>query len=222
MRPSLLDLMQPPAGAASEREGRFLGVVVGIVTNNEDPEKLGRVKLRFPWLSDEDESFWARVATPMSGPERGFFFLPEVEDEVLVAFEHGDLRFPFVVGCLWNGQDKPPESEPLDGDGKVAKRVIKSRAGHVVRFDDTEGEEKIEIIDKTESNSIVFDAASGTITIRAEGDVVIESTDGNVVLRGKGIEVESTDSDVSVKATGSMSLESDSDLTIKGSTVNIN
>src|SRR5205085_2988322 len=122
------------------------GVVVGVVTNNQDdPDGLGRVKVKFPWLSNDEESFWARVAVPMAGKERGFYFLPEVEDEVLVAFEHGDPRFPYVLGSLWNGQDKPPEKN----DGKNNVRVIKSRSGHVIRLNDEDGKEKIESIDKS-------------------------------------------------------------------------
>ena len=87
------------------RNDRFYGVVVGIVTNNQDPENMHRVKVRFPWLSNDVESNWARVAAPMAGKGRGAYFLPEVDDEVLVAFEHGQVDHPFVVGCLWNGKD---------------------------------------------------------------------------------------------------------------------
>src|SRR5215510_12918555 len=88
--------------------GRVYGVVIGTVTDNKDPGGLGRVKLRFPWLVEDDESDWAPLATLMAGNQRGSFFLPEVDDEVLVAFFHGDPRYPFVLGSLWNGQDKPP------------------------------------------------------------------------------------------------------------------
>ena len=109
------------------------GVMVGVVTNNQDPEGLGRVKVRFPWLSNEDESGWARIAAPMAGKERGMYFLPEVEDEVLVGFEHGDVRFPYVLGALWNGQDAPPAK---NDDGKNNLRVIKSRSGHLIRLND--------------------------------------------------------------------------------------
>ena len=84
---NLFDVLTDERDDASSRVS---GVVVGVVTNNQDPEGMGRVKVKFPWLSDEDESNWARVAAPMAGKERGFYFLPEVEDEVLVAFEHGD------------------------------------------------------------------------------------------------------------------------------------
>ncbi len=98
-----LDDQGPNPGAS-----RMTGAVIGVVTNNSDPDGMGRVKLRFPWLTDSHESSWARVAAPMAGNNRGAYFLPEVDDEVLVVFEQGDMRFPFVLGSLWNGKDKAP------------------------------------------------------------------------------------------------------------------
>jgi uncharacterized protein involved in type VI secretion and phage assembly len=100
----LLELLN--IGGGQHDDGRITGVVIGIVTNNQDPDRLGRVKVRFPWLSGGTESHWARVATPMAGNGRGLYFLPEVDDEVLVLFERGDVRFPFVIGALWNGKDQ--------------------------------------------------------------------------------------------------------------------
>ena len=94
---------QPPMHC----EDRFFGVVVGVVTNNQDPDGMHRVKVHFPWLSDDVESNWARVAAPMAGGNRGVYFLPEVDDEVLVAFEHGKVDHPYVIGSLWNQQDRP-------------------------------------------------------------------------------------------------------------------
>ena len=88
-------LLGPADGA-----DRFHGVVVGVVTNNQDPDGMHRVKVRFPWLSGEDESHWARVAAAMAGNDRGAYFLPEVDDEVLVAFEHGDLRLVLLALIL--------------------------------------------------------------------------------------------------------------------------
>ena len=120
-----------------KKEGRLYGVVFGIVTNNKDPEGLGRVKVKLPWMADELESNWARVVTPMAGAQRGIYFLPEVDDEVLVAFEHGSAEHPYVLGALWNGKDKPPES---NSDGKNNTRTIRSRSGHVIRLTDTAGE----------------------------------------------------------------------------------
>jgi len=111
------------------------GVVVGIVTNNKDPEDLGRIKVNFPWRGIQDESIWARIATLMAGQDRGSYFLPEIGDEVLVSFEHGDIHQPYVIGSLWNGQDKPPET---NSDGKNNNRLIKSRSGHKFIFNDSE------------------------------------------------------------------------------------
>ena len=197
---------------------RIYGVVVGLVTNNQDPDGLGRVKLKFPWLSDEDESHWARVAAPMAGNDRGVYFLPEVEDEVLVAFEHGDPRFPYVVGALWNGKDVPPAK---NDDGKNNVRVIKSRSGHVIRLTDEDGKEKIEIVDKSEKNSLVFDTAKNTITITSDKDIVLSASKGAIKLDAKTIEIKSSaatklesGSGLDVKASGTMN--------IKGATVNIN
>jgi uncharacterized protein involved in type VI secretion and phage assembly len=210
------DLLQSLVGP-SNPEGRFYGVVVGVVTNNQDPDGLGRVKVRFPWLSDEDESHWARVATPMAGNQRGLYFLPEVDDEVLVAFQHGDIRFPYILGALWNGQDKPPESN----DGANNRRTIKSRSGHIIRLDDTDGAEKIEIIDKAQKNSITINTAENTITIAADADITIRSASGKLILEGNGIEIKSQ-ADVKVEASQGMELKASAQLNIKGSVVNIN
>ncbi|MFP2925249.1 phage baseplate assembly protein V [Pyxidicoccus sp. 3LG] len=159
-----------PQSVSGDR--RFYGVVVGVVTNNEDPKGMGRVKVKFPWLSGTGESNWARVASPMAGKERGFYFLPEVEDEVLVMFEHGYVECPYVVGALWNGQDKPPES---NGDKKNNKRLIKSRSGHLITLDDTQDAEKISIVDKSGKNRIELDTQSNKVTIVSEKDLSIEA-----------------------------------------------
>jgi uncharacterized protein involved in type VI secretion and phage assembly len=182
--------------AASQKvENRIYGVVVGVVTNNQDPDSLGRVKVRFPWLSDDVESHWARILTPMAGEDRGIYFLPEVDDEVLIAFQHGDIHFPYILGSLWNGKDKPPAN---NSDGKNNIRIIKSRSGHIIRLDDTDGSEKIEIIDKSEKNSIVIDTSANTITIAADADITIQSSSGKLTLKGMGIEI-SSDADVKIK-----------------------
>src|SRR4030095_12665202 len=131
--------------------------------------------VRFPWLAENEESNWARGATMMAGKDRGAYFLPEVDDEVLVGFEHGRVDHPYVLGSLWNGQDTPPESNQ-DGDNNP--RTIKSRSGHVVRLNDAKGGETIEIIDKTGSNKVVIDSANNTITIEAQSDITIKSASG--------------------------------------------
>jgi len=197
---------------------RFYGVTVGVVTNNQDPDDMGRVKVWLPWLTDEDESHWARVVAPMAGNDRGIYVLPEVDDEVLVAFEHGIVEFPYVLGALWNGKDKPPET---NRNNKNDKRVVKSRSGHIIRLDDTDGAEKIEIVDKTGKNSIVFDASANTISIKADKDISIESNSGKITLRGKGVEIVSQDT-VKLEASQAMDLKAGGQMTVRGSTVAIN
>ena len=140
------------------------GVVVGLVLDNQDPDGLGRVKINLPEPSEDEIGHWARVASPMAGGGRGMFFLPEKNDEVLVAFEQGDITRPYLLGALWNGKDKPPES---NSDGENNLRLIKSRSGHLVRLDDSDGAEKIEIIDKSGENSVTIDTASNTISIKS-------------------------------------------------------
>jgi uncharacterized protein involved in type VI secretion and phage assembly len=183
--------------APGEQRGRFYGVAVGLVTNNQDPEALGRVKVTLPWLSEEHESYWARIVTPMAGPERGLYFLPEVDDEVLVAFEHGDARFPYVLGALWNGKDKPPECEPIQ-EGKVVKRVIKSRSGHVITLDDTPGQEQITICDKTGKNEIVIDSSKNSVTVNVAGEFIVKAAK------------------ITMSSTQDLSIESQAGSTVKG------
>ncbi|MBD1930797.1 MULTISPECIES: VgrG-related protein [Cyanophyceae] len=116
-------------------------MLVGIVTNNKDPKKWGRVRVKFPTLTPEDnasahESNWARVVGVGAGTTRGFDCLPEINDEVLVAFEHGDIHRPYVIGGVWNGKDAPPETvdNSISGEGKVRLRTIKTRVGHKMQF----------------------------------------------------------------------------------------
>ncbi|BAZ70724.1 MAG: phage tail protein [Pelatocladus maniniholoensis HA4357-MV3] len=192
---------------SDDQGSRFYGVTVGIVTNNKDPESLGRVKVRFPWLWDEQknigvDSHWARVVTPMAGNDRGLYFLPEVEDEVLVAFEHGLVEFPYILGGLWNGKDRQPEN---NNNGQNNKRTIKSRSGHIISFDDTKNKGKIEIIDASGNNSITISTDDNAIAIVCRT--------GKLKLSAQGIEI-SSGGGIDIKAKGK--------LNINGSVVNIN
>jgi phage protein D/phage baseplate assembly protein gpV len=204
---TLLDALQPPGQAGGGGVTRIDSVATGVVTNAEDPEKLGRVRIKFPWLSEEQESPWARVAVP----QRGMWMPPAVDDEVLVAFDRGDPQSPYVVGALWN-QNAPPAEAGADGAAQV--KVLRSRSGHVVRMDDTEGEEKIEIADGSGKSSIVISTKDGSITITSDADLVLESTGGKVVMKAaKGVEVASQDA-LKLEATGAV--------TIQGSTIDLN
>jgi uncharacterized protein involved in type VI secretion and phage assembly len=163
------------------------GVVIGVVTNNTDPEKLGRVQVKYPWLPKykgaDLSSNWARLASPGAGNNRGIFFTPEIDDEVLIAFENGDANYPYIVGALWNGKDKPPEGIVV-GANKVNQRIIQSRSGHIITLDDTAGEEKITILDKTGSNSIEIDSKTNAMIFKSAGDITIDAG-GKLIIKSK-------------------------------------
>lgn len=202
-----------------EMSQKIYGVVIGVVSNNKDPKKLGRVKVKFPWLSDNDESYWARIATPMAGPQRGFYFIPEIHDEVLVVFEHGDVRFPYILGALWNVKDVPPKEAKLDGKNNI--RLIKSRSGHVISLDDTKGQETIEILDKSKKNSIKVDTKANTISITTDKDITLSAPKGTIKLDAKQIEINSkTTTNITAKA--GMNIEAKAIMNIKGSIINLN
>lgn len=207
---SLLNDQQAPA--------RFPGVAVGIVTNNQDPQGLGRVKVRFPWLSDNSESHWARIAAPMAGRQRGFFFLPEVDDEVLVAFEHGMIEYAYIVGGLWNGGDKPPVG---NGNGKNDIRTIQSRSGHIIRFDDGAENAKIEIQDGSGKQQIVLNMQNNTVSIVGDADITITSRNGKVILSGNSVEIKAQGA-VKVEAGQTLDLQGGAQANLKGGRVNIN
>ena len=206
MPASVYDLLQPDG----HDQTRFFGVAVGIITDNKDPQKQGRVRMQFPWLSDDHVSDWSRVSMPMAGNGRGVYFLPEIGDEVLVAFQHGDVRFPYVVGSMWNGQDAPPANND-DGENNI--RVLHSRSGHLIRLDDTSGAEKIEIIDKTGNNSLTIESASNNFTITCNGTLTLQAT--------QGVEITS-EASVAIKAASTLDMEATGQTTLKGALVNIN
>lgn len=211
------DVLRTLLGSPTKAD-RFYGVVVGVVTNNQDPDDMHRVKVRFPWLSNDVESNWARVASPMAGKDRGAYFLPEVDDEVLVAFEHGQVDHPYILGCLWNGKDGAPES---NSDGENNHRTIKSRSGHVLRLNDKSGSETIEIIDKSGHNKITIDTANNSITVEADSDITIKSSTGKLTLQANGIEMQSQ-AGVSVQAAQDMELKAGAQVTVKGAMIQLN
>jgi uncharacterized protein involved in type VI secretion and phage assembly len=193
-----------------------MGVVVGIVTNNNDPEGLGRVKVRFPWLTDSDESYWARVAAPMAGNNRGAYFLPEIDDEVLLVFDRGDLRVPYVIGSLWNGKDRSPAD---NANGKNDVRIIKSRSGHTIKLNDEDGKETLEIVDKSGENSIIIDTAANQVTIKAKDKLVL-TAGGTIELHANAI-VTQSDGKTSLTA-GEMNLKSSAQLKLEGTSIDLN
>jgi phage protein D/phage baseplate assembly protein gpV len=199
------------------------GLVPAIVTNNKDPDNMGRVKLKFPWIDPNLESNWARVIAPGAGNMRGIFWLPEVNDEVMVAFEHGDFNHPYIVGGVWNGQDATVETAnaAVAADGKVKIRTLKTRTGHLIRFTDEDAGGKIEIIDAKQGTTITLDGAQKSLTIICKGDVKLDAT-GKVNLTATGNVDMSSSGNFTVKATGNLNVEATGNLTLKGQMVNIN
>lgn len=173
--------------AHREAGGSVAGVATGTVTDNQDPEQLGRVKLKLPWRADDFESDWARVLTPMAGNDRGLYLLPEVGDEVLIAFDRNDIRYPYVLGALWSRTDPPPDGAPTSGNDI---RMLRTRKGHVLKFDDAEAKgtitielddgKKIEIDDdgirlSDGMSKVTMDAKAGSVTIEAAQSMSIKA-----------------------------------------------
>jgi uncharacterized protein involved in type VI secretion and phage assembly len=162
--------------------GLFHGVYPALVTDIKDPDNQGRVKIKLPWLPDTAGAaceLWARLATFMAGNNRGAWFIPDVDDEVLVAFEAGELRRPYVIGALWNGQDSPPEQ--MDGSGQNNKKILRSRNGVKVTLDDQSGQE-----------TLLLETPGGQkITLKdGPGQLLIEDSNGNSVkLESAGVTV---------------------------------
>jgi len=177
--------------------GLWHGVHPALVVDIKDPDNQGRVKIKLPWSPDGAGAtceLWARLSTFMAGNQRGAWFIPDVDDEVLVAFESGDARRPYVIGSIWNGKDAPPES--MDGSGSNDKKVLRSRNGVKVTLDDHDGSEQLILetpggqkitlkdggaaveIEDANGNSVKLEAAG--ITINASAKVTVQASQVNV------------------------------------------
>ena len=162
--------------------GRWYGVFPATVLDIKDPDGMGRVKVTLPWSPDTGASryeVWSRVATLMGGKNRGSWFIPDVSDEVLVSFEGGDPRRPYVVGGLWNGKDSPPES--MDGAGHNYKKIIRSRNGVKVTLDDQDGQEKF-IVETPGGQKITMQDGPGQVEIK-------DSNSNSIKLESSGITI---------------------------------
>src|SRR5215210_7134238 len=172
--------------------GRWYGVYPALVSDVRDPEGLGRVKLTLPWSPDtggERYEVWARVATLMGGNNRGSWFIPDVNDEVLVVFEGGDPRRPYCIGGLWNGSDSPPEA--MDGAGRNNRKVLRSRNGVKITLDDSDGQEKL-ILETPGGQKVTLKDGPGSVEI-------VDSSGNSVKLESSGITVEAA-AKVTIKA----------------------
>ena len=218
-------------GWAAGEDARMTGVVPALVSDNGDPEARGRVKLAFPFLSPDYVSGWARTVQLGAGGKRGSLVLPEVGDEVLVAFEGGRFDRPFVVGGLYNGVDEP--AEPWAGvvdNGEVVHRSFTSRTGMAVRFTEKSGTETLELstnggaqrvtLTQTSQKGIEI-IAEGPVTITAKQDATVSADNGALKLSGSTVEVKATGgvkiegASLALKGTGSTEVEGGT-LSLKG------
>ena len=203
---ALADLV---AGGANGQAKRGWGsLVVGVVTNADDPQSLGRVKVKFPTLTDQDESDWARAVSPGAGFDRGLQLIPEVNDEVLVGFEHDDKRRPVVLGGLWNGSDTPPGAK-VNG-GNVETRVWKSRNGHLMELDDSP-------VDK---GSITISHGDAKSSLHLELKESALRAEKKLAISADSIEI-TADTTLKLKA-GSVEIQADGEVKISGSLIRLN
>jgi uncharacterized protein involved in type VI secretion and phage assembly len=183
------------------------------VTNTDDPDSLGRVQVKFPWYDGSaaaEPQAWLRVMTPHAGNERGFFCLPEIDDEVMVAFEHGDPDRPFIVGSMYNGVDKAPTGHAMGFSGADNDlKVFRTKTGNEIVLHDKSGSEVLALIQKDGQNKV---------TLMADGPKIVIESDGDISIKGKTIKLESTTGDVEVKSAGKVKVGSTTDLELKGGT----
>ncbi|MDP2315436.1 MAG: phage baseplate assembly protein V [Pseudomonadota bacterium] len=191
--------------------GQMPGLVEALVTDNVDPEKLGRVRVKFPTLPDGPESWWARLAMPMAGQERGWMTIPEIGDEVIVSFVHGDHDNAIVLGSVYNGVDTPPYANE---DGKNNLRVFQSRSGHRLTFDDTAGEERIELITHNEEIRLIWDSKEKVLSVYSGKDIIVEAVE-TVSWKCKDFILDASNS-ISMKAGTTMELKSGTSCTVDG------
>ncbi len=179
------------------------GIVVGIVSSLEDPENLARAQVTFSFIG-EQVSRWAKLVSLNAGNDRGALFRPEVDDEVLVGFELGDPDRPYILGALWNSKDPPPAmGDPPEQNNW---RVIKSRSGHILKFNDEQDAETIELRDKDDKRTLIIDTPNEKIEILCDGDsgaITVKTPNGVVEVEAKSkISLTCTSGDIAVKADG--------------------
>ncbi|GAB4276317.1 MAG: VgrG-related protein [Candidatus Promineifilaceae bacterium] len=215
---------QPP-------QQKIPGAVIAIVTNTDDPNNWGRVKVKYPWLADDAESSWARVVTGAAGPEAGLAFIPEVGDEVAVLFEQGDFNRPLVLGGMWNGQHNLPPATANAGSGeKPSVQSWTSRTGHTLAMYDT-ADNKVEIV-TAGGHKFLLDDANAKIEIVSSGGmkIVVDDNGRKLTFEGTGdVQINSATNmtieagaNLALKATGNLDVEANGMVNIKGAMVKLN
>jgi uncharacterized protein involved in type VI secretion and phage assembly len=192
---SLVDLLTP-----SQRPGwESGGVQVALVTQNDDPQGLGRVRVKYPELGEDTEGWWARIAGPGAGRDRGLLMTPNVGDEVLVAFEHGDVRRPFVIGALWNGEDTPGELVQTDGSFRLrSAETVGAKADKSMT---------LEAVDE-----LTVKVGDASVVLKKDGSITIKSSAAMTLDAGSGM---------TIKAGGSLSIQANGTVSVKGAQVQL-
>lgn len=195
---------------------RWPGLVPAIVTNTDDPKQWGRIKVKYPWMSDEDESDWMRIASAGAGPKAGFCITPAVDDEVLVGFVHGDFGQPVALGALWNGKDEtPPPTAAAPQGEKPLVRTWHSRRGHHITMHDN-ADNKILITTKS-GHLVTLDDAKAQISIVSKGklEITLDDNAKEIKIKSPGQITVKADNEIQVEATGNMQLKAGGNLNLE-------
>lgn len=157
---------------------RYFGLFPALVTDIVDPENLGRIEVKLPWLGGDGDAVraWATLLTPYADDDQGFEFLPAVETQVVIAFEAGDLRRPYIVGSCWNGREALPEAPDTPNN----KRLIKTRSGSLLEFDDSEGAAKVTVSMRS-GHQLVLDDAAQEVKLQHSNGCVIKIDSGGAI-----------------------------------------
>jgi phage protein D len=199
-----------------QRPPQPMSLLTGIVSNNKDDRDVGRVKVKMPLLGADIESDWCRVVTPGAGPQRGMEYLPEVDDEVLVV--GSDINHLYVLGGIWNVKDAPPEKNgSVISGGRVTKRIIRSRTGHVILIDDSDDGGNISIIDSSGNNKVIIDTKNKSIELKAEGDIKIHAGGALKLTSGTEVKVKAG-TELKAESGTSATIEAQTDLSLSGAT----
>jgi uncharacterized protein involved in type VI secretion and phage assembly len=213
----LVDLTTP-----AKRKGWGNSVVVGKVTQNQDPDKRGRVRVTYPTLSGDNEGWWARVVAPSAGKDRGLMMLPQVGDEVLLAFEHDDVHFPYVIGSLWNGKGTPGDLAQHDGSFVLQSDTFMNLKSKNTISIKSEKDLTIQIegeINEKAKKDIKIETSDGSISEKASKDFTVETTSGEVKIKGGTSVTVEAGADLEIKANGMLKIQASGAVQISGAQI---